>query len=428
MTVKNAADSVLEKIMERVGSYPKGFGFLDAVFGERKQDVLNGTPVILFGAGAAGKDLCLTLRAHDVQPILFCDNDSSRHGSLCCGIPVISFDELVRHHHEAIVVIASPKHLLAMCEQLLESGFKSEQIMCKASDKLAPLVFMYSNHGTQVVLSDYKYQCLPLSVSEYLEVNQQLISRAYDLLADQHSRNLFIAKWAIVASEDAFQPFCDFITSYSQPVLDYGWTFFDWTTEDYYYFTNDVFSLSPNEVYVDVGAYDGDTVHTFVEACKRNNVDYQSIYAYEPDPDCYRALLRNTAQYPRVTCYQLGVWSQSARVTFTSSKRAVHDQAGRIDPTGDIEVDVVALDEHLPAERVSLIKMDPAGDVIPHALLGAAGIIARDRPKLAVGAYHSVRSLFEIPLLVHRLCPEYELFLRHNTNHLCDTDLLARPR
>jgi len=426
--MNNQGKNVMTLIMERVAAYPKGLGFLDALFRGRKKDVLNRTPFILFGAGSGGKGLCLTLRVHGLEPMFFCDNDSSKHGNMCCAIPIISFDELARHHRKAIVVIASPKHRVAMYQQLLESGFRSEDIMCKPFDRLVPLVFMYSDYfGTQAVLSNYKTQGHPLSVTDYLKENQELLAKAYELLGDQHSRNLFIDKYALMASEDNFQIFCDFITSYSQPILDYGLTFFDWTTEDYYYFSNDIFSLSPDEVYVDVGAYDGDTVHTFIEACRRNNIDYRWIYAYEPDPDCYRALLTNTAEYQRLTCYQLGVWSQSGVVRFRTSKQSVHDQAGSIDPGGDIEIRVVALDEHLPAQRISLMKMDPGGDVIPRALLGAAEIIGRYRPKLAVGAYHSLRSLFEIPLLVHQLCPRYELFLRHNTTHLCDTDLLARP-
>ncbi len=110
---------------------------------------------------------------------------------------------------------------------------------------------------------------------------------------------------------------------------------------------------------------------------------------------------------------------------FKSSGSAIHDQAGTIDDSGDIEIEVVSLDECLQGEKVTFIKMDPGGNVIPEAIQGAAGIIAQHKPKLALGAYHALESIFEIPLLVHRICPDYKLFLRHNTYHLCDTDLYA---
>ena len=97
-----------------------------------------------------------------------------------------------------------------------------------------------------------------------------------------------------MASEGNFQLFKDFILSYSQPVLNFGFGNYEGTPEDYYYFNNDVLKLEPGEVYVDVGAYDGDTVQTFTQACQRLQLEYAWIHAFEPDPQCYQALLKNT--------------------------------------------------------------------------------------------------------------------------------------
>lgn len=110
---------------------------------------------------------------------------------------------------------------------------------------------------------------------------------------------------------------------------------------------------------------------------------------------------------------------------FISSEKAIHDQAGIISGTGDVEIEVVSLDDFLAGQEASFIKMDPGGNVIPEAIKGSATTLAKFRPKLAVGAYHGLESIYELPLLLNQICPDYRLYLRHNTFHLCDTDLYA---
>jgi FkbM family methyltransferase len=416
---------ITEKIIESINSHLETPGFLDVLFGEYKQKALQGSQIVLFGAGGLGAELCSTMQYHGLNPVCFCDNDVNKKGSMYCGIPVINFKELKESFRNGLIVIASHKYIGSMTEQLLENGFVGDRIFCKISDLSAPIVFMYSMIGTQSLFTTYANQCNPLTVVDTLAEQEHSILKAYDLFADRHSKDLFIAKLALMASNSNFSLFKEFIQSYSQPVLEFGYGNFDGTSEDYYYFNNDVISLSPEEVYIDVGAYDGDTVCTFVEACAKHRLPYKRIHAFEPDPHCYQALLRNTHGYNNVICHPLGVWSQSETLRFKSSENAIHDQAGTIDNSGDIEIEVVSLDECLQGEKVTFIKMDPGGNVIPEAIQGAAGIIAQHKPKLALGAYHTLESIFEIPLLVNRICPDYQLFLRHNTYHLCDTDLYA---
>lgn len=417
--------NVTRMILERIDSAREKPGFLDVLFGDRKKEALGGTPVVLFGAGGLGAELCSTLQAHGVSPVGFCDNNSSRNGTLYCGLPVITFQELAESFRESLVVIASHKYLGPITDQLLDSGLEEDRIFCKSSDASAPIVFMYSMIGTQCLFGGYKKECEPRTVLEVLLDHERSVSDAYDLFADEHSKGLFVSKLALMASDKSFELFSDFIQTYSRPVLEFGFGNYDGTPEDYYYFNNDVLSLSPGEVYVDVGAYDGDTVHTFVQACSRNGLDYDRIYAFEPDPNCYHALLKNTSGYERLSCQKAGLWHESRTLRFQSSENGIHDQAGAIYGSGNIEIEVVSLDDFLRGEKVTFIKMDPGGNVIPQAIRGAANTIAQHKPKLALGAYHALESSFEIPLLVHRICPDYRLFLRHNTYHLCDTDLFA---
>jgi hypothetical protein len=57
--------------------------------------------------------------------------------------------------------------------------------------------------------------------------------------------------------------------------------------------------------------------------------------------------------------------------------------------------------------------------------LGGTETIKAKKPILALVVYHSLEEFIEVPILLKKWCPEYNLFLRHNTYHLCDTDLYA---
>jgi hypothetical protein len=69
--------------------------------------------------------------------------------------------------------------------------------------------------------------------------------------------------------------------------------------------------------------------------------------------------------------------------------------------------------------------MDPPGNILPESIRGAAGSIAKYQPKLVLGAYHSLEAIFEVPLLVKSICPEYKLYLRHLSWAMGETDLFA---
>ena len=415
----------MQAIVDLVDATRNDKGFLDVMFGKQKQYALTGGAVVIFGAGALGEELSSTLRSQGIQPCCFCDNDASKSGSAHAGLPVISFDELKTAHRESLIVIASQKYAYEITNQLALSGFEADRLLCKASDEWSKMIYMFAMVGTQNLFNEYEEACAPNSVLDRLLEDQDRVSSAHKLLFDEKSKRLFLAKLALMASGRNFSLFINFMREFSEPLGEFGFGGFEDTPEDYYYFNNDVLAVAEDEVFVDVGAYDGDTVLTFIEACTKNNISYKRIIAFEPDPRCYEQLERNTTGIANVELYRQGIWSHSGVMRFISSAKAIHDQAGIISGAGDVEIGVVSLDEFLAGKEVSFIKMDPGGNVIPEAIKGSAATLAKFRPKLAVGAYHGLESIYEIPLLLNQICSDYRLYLRHNTYHLCDTDLYA---
>ncbi|MFH1618985.1 MAG: FkbM family methyltransferase [bacterium] len=59
------------------------------------------------------------------------------------------------------------------------------------------------------------------------------------------------------------------------------------------------------------------------------------------------------------------------------------------------------------------------------ALKGAAETIKKNRPKLAICIYHKPSDLFEIPLFIKSLVPEYRFYLRQHQPISCDLVLYA---
>ena len=86
----------------------------------------------------------------------------------------------------------------------------------------------------------------------------------------------------------------------------------------------------------------------------------------------------------------------------------------------------LGLDEAFPAFAPNLLKMDIEG-AEPDALEGAAELIRRFQPGLAIAVYHQYRHLWEIPLLLQRWLPRHRYFLRAHAHNSFEVVLYAQP-
>ena len=73
-------------------------------------------------------------------------------------------------------------------------------------------------------------------------------------------------------------------------------------------------------------------------------------------------------------------------------------------------VKTVTIDTLAEGRRVGFIKMDIEGSEVP-ALLGARETIRRDKPRLAISAYHKDDDLLVLPRLIKDLRPDYRIYL-----------------
>lgn len=191
----------------------------------------------------------------------------------------------------------------------------------------------------------------------------------------------------------------------------------------YQYFEPDIVQLSNNEVFIDCGAYDGDTVDEFI---KTTSATFNKIYAFEMDESNYQNMLHRFQNYPdevrdRIIGINKGVSSKREKIKYCSS-----DTSSRIDSINGEKIAIVdKIDDMVDySEEVSFICMDIEGAEI-EALKGARKTILKHKPKLAISIYHNINHIWEIPKLIQNMLPEYKFYIRHHNLMGGDTVLYA---
>ena len=210
-------------------------------------------------------------------------------------------------------------------------------------------------------------------------------------------------------------------------IADYG----DIMT-DVGYFPRDLFEIDNNEVFVDCGAFNGDTIREFVD----NVGDFKRIIAYEADPNNCEIIKQDLVyclNKDKIDLYNLAVSDTDKEVCFNSGIGASSYMSNLDDSSfapGDvvqkpISIRAVSLDEHIKSEHPTFIKMDIEGSEL-EALRGAQKTIEKYHPKLAICIYHKENDFLDIPELIHEFVPEYKLYVRHQGVLYFDTVLFAK--
>lgn len=188
-----------------------------------------------------------------------------------------------------------------------------------------------------------------------------------------------------------------------------------------HYFDKEIVSCHKNEVFVDCGAYTGDSTERFIQ----HYGAYRHIYAYEPSPENFSLCKENLKKYPNITVRQCGVGEKSMILTMDSSGASSTFMRGKKEP--DVQgIPIISLDEDIQ-EKITYCKMDIEGFEIP-ALLGAQRHIQNDFPKLAISVYHIVTDIWEVPRLIDKIHSDYRFYIRHyDPVHNWETVIYAIP-
>lgn len=266
------------------------------------------------------------------------------------------------------------------------------------------------------VIKDIKEQC-KLSGAEswlldevILKSHSKEVLGCYDMLLDQRSRDVYseLVKWRITGNKP-------------ETSLEDGSQ----------YFCTDCFNRkNPDEVFVDCGAYTGDTIEEYLN--QKDGV-FHKIVAFEPDKDSY-ALLKKTVEKEckqrripedRFELYPYGIGEHCSQGKFEhyGENNGLGSKIVESSPEEESDIQIVSLDEFL-TKPYSFLKADIESYEY-QMLLGAKNGIRKYKPLLAVCIYHNAVDFYSIHLLIKQILPEYKIAVRHHLDDLSETVVYA---
>jgi FkbM family methyltransferase len=346
--------------------------------------------LVIAGASGLIADHALAgLTRLGMSPVALVDNNAALWGSTVHGVGVLSPEEAVRRHPDAAYVAAIFTHT-PLRRQLRQLG--ASRVV-----SYAPLFHKYPQTFLPYFAVDNP---------AVIAAQADLVQRAATLWADEESASLYAAilDWFVTLNSDAVPPPLPASATYFPELL----------------------ALRSDEVFVDCGAFDGDTVLTYAAACGGR---YGTIIALEPDPATFARLSVNVAALDRAVPMNAAAGARRGTIPFVASgalsSHAVSAGAQGIAAGGPlVDVEVVTLDELAP--RPTYVKMDIEG--FEHeALAGARALLAGGETAFAVTLYHRMSDLWRLPLLVHESAPDLRLFLRHYAEDWAETICYAVP-
>ena len=355
-------------------------------------DILAGRcPVVLYPAAHMATQAAAALQARGVDVRGFSDGNSAKWGKTNGMLPVVAPEQIAALAPSGAVFVASSMYDSFIRERLAALG-----LTC-----VYPMPFL--NHCLPDVFCSREYQ--NATQAPYEPGACDRILSLFDQLSDEPSQRVLADKVRYYLTLD--KKLLDGIRS-----------------RQMIYFDSDIVRLQPDEVCVDCGAFTGDTMRCFLSVTGGRFAKY---LAFEPDPSHFPELHASAATAPaRIVCVRAGVSDQTGVLRFLVTGTVSTAVAAACDTAG-VSLPVVDLDSYLDeSETPTFIKMDIEGSE-GAALRGAARVIARCRPVLAISAYHHPADLWDLPLRMTALAPGYKLYLRHYTREIDDTVCYAVP-
>lgn len=325
-------------------------------------------PLILWGIGDMGVDVKKYLDKNEISlAAAWVDNIDS--GKYFDEIPVYSLDELKEKYKRFNVILGHSHYDLG--EKIKQKENSIERVF---------------------YLIDHSYNQYTSTDSNYVREHIDDYFNVYMMLEDDISRQSMIAYLNCKMNDDI---------RYIMECVE----------KEQNFFNNDIFKIDSSEVYVDVGAYDGDTLRLFLEEC---GGQYKAVYALEPEDGNFSRLEKYVADndLKNINLEKKGSWNKKTELTFSGGKQ----QESSIDDEGrkGSKIEVDTLDNILKDQEVTLIKINFYQGVY-ETLQGACDTLKRCAPKLAVSIGIDEKGIIRIPQLVKEKMPDYHIHLRFST-------------
>lgn len=323
-------------------------------------------PILLYGMGNGGDKIFELAEQHHISISGVFASDDHAGGQIFHGHTVVSFKEILKEFPNPVILLAF------------------------GTERPELIAHIRSIAGRYTVLSPDLPLCGGTHISpDYVTNEKTRIEAARSLLADEISKSVFDELLTFKLSGELAPLFrCE-------TPQDEGFS---------------LLTLTSRERYLDLGAFTGDTIETFLRLTEGK---YSSIDAFEPDQRNFKKLQANTHTLNNITLHPYASWMEEATLTFTGkggrNVGILTDVAGKKMHIHQVEAKSIdSLNQDF-----TFVKMDVEG-AEAQTLLGMRDTLLRCHPKLQISAYHKTDDFITLPLLLEALCPGYKMYLRHH--------------
>lgn len=349
---------------------------------EKRLYEMDKKPLIIWGRGGNAIKLFLQLNLEQVNVLGFTDSFVKESGESFCGVKVYTFEEL-QEIGEINIYISTQNYVWR------------QEILEKLEGLSNATVFM---NGTVWGCGTYDEELLKEMVSR----DKEEIEFVRKNLEDDKSIK-------------TFDNLVDYRVSGQTSLIKEMWE----RMHAQYFPGPEILTLRPGEIFIDAGAYSGETSEAFSKWCS----DYSKIYLMEPDALMFQVASEyiKLKNIKNVICVNKGAYSHAAEIGFVNNAAM---GSSNINESGTGKIQTISIDDMLNGEEATYIKMDIEGAEM-EALHGAEKTIQKYMPKLAISIYHKDEDLWKIPYYIKKKYPQYKLFMRHYTPFTTETVLYA---
>ena len=271
------------------------------------------------------------------------------------------------------------------------------------------VILITSNHAVSNIMEDIKdnYKYVTSFDKWFIYKNYEKFKKIYDLLSDNISKKtlecLIYSKF--ISNKELLYTIYD-------PDIYFSYLFKQ---------------ITINDIFLDAGAYCGDTIEKFIY---KNFGVFTKIYAFEPGKKQFNAMNKRLERLKnewaiddnKIEVINMGLSDKLKSVNFLESNILTYCKA--TDSNEYInKMEFTSVDEYLDTSSpITFLKADIEGEEL-NMLKGAENTIKKYKPKMAISVYHRPDDLFSIFEYIKKLVPEYAFFLRHHSISFDETVL-----
>lgn len=322
-------------------------------------------PILIYGMGNGADKIINVLEKYEIEYKDVFASDGFVRGHSYKGKTVLSYSQACEKYGNNFIILVS---------------FGS-----KLSDVIDRIYSLEQNH--KVFCPDVPVCDGALFNEDFFNTHEKELFEARSLLYDEKSVEVFdnIIRFKLTGKPNYLR-----ITSFNENEVD------------------NILRLDSYKSYADLGAYNGDTIRKYTKICPHIN----TIYAFEPDIRNFKKLSKYCEELSNINFFLFNnaVCDFNKALHFSSSgnRNSSGASSGSFQHK-TVQIEGKALDN--VASQVDFIKYDVEG-LEYDALLGSKELIKAYQPDLLVSMYHKSEDMYELPILVNKLNPDYKLYLR----------------